>query len=102
MAGWFDVILMDIQMPEWDGLEATRTIRQEENRKQLTRTPIVALTAHADPIDHQRYLAEGMDAVLTKPINMATLLRAVSDVVRPLPVTRPLQAELEIRASGLP
>jgi signal transduction histidine kinase/CheY-like chemotaxis protein len=81
--GRFDVILMDIQMPEVDGLEATRMIRQEEQRHNLRPTPIVALTAHADRNDHQRYLSDGMDAVLTKPINLATLLREVAAIVRP-------------------
>jgi len=88
LAGRFDVVLMDIQMPEMDGLEATRMIRQEEDRRGLRRTPILALTAHVDPYDHDRYRAEGMDDVLTKPINLATLLRAVAGVVRPEPVRK--------------
>lgn len=73
----FDLILMDIQMPELDGVEATRLIRQHEIQCRLPRTPIMALTAHSSPIDHARYLAEGMDAIVTKPVNLPTVLREV-------------------------
>jgi CheY-like chemotaxis protein len=72
----FDLILMDVQMPEMDGFETTRAIRDNE---MLTkeRTPIVALTAHAMKSDRERCLAAGMDGYLSKPIHAADLLRAV-------------------------
>jgi len=77
----FDLILMDIQMPEADGIEATRMIRQHEKSRAVPvdrRIPIIALTANASPAEHQQFLAAGMDAVTTKPVNLAGLLRAVA------------------------
>ncbi len=76
----FDVILMDVQMPQMDGLEATRRIREAE-RATGHRTPIVALTAHALTGDRERCLAAGMDAYVTKPIRAAQLLAAIQRIV---------------------
>ena len=72
----FDLILMDVQMPEIDGLSATVTIRQRE-RASGTRVPIVAMTAHAMAGDRERCLAAGMDNYLSKPIRPADLVEAV-------------------------
>ena len=74
----FDVVLMDVQMPEMDGLEATRAIRAYEDAD--ARTPIIALTAHAIQGDEERCLAAGMDAYATKPIDEEALLGAISRV----------------------
>ncbi len=70
----FDVILMDIQMPEMDGIEAT--VRLRANRA-LDNTPIIAMTAHAMSGDQERSLEVGMQAHITKPINPDELLRAL-------------------------
>jgi signal transduction histidine kinase/ActR/RegA family two-component response regulator len=83
----FDIVLMDVQMPEVDGLEATRLIRGEELRRAAARTPILALTAHASGAQHEQCLAVGMDAVITKPVNRAALLRAIAEVL-----TAPVEA----------
>jgi CheY-like chemotaxis protein len=78
---YFDLVLMDVQMPEMDGLEATRQIRAEEGRRGLSRTPIVALTAHASQAQHEECLEQGMDSVITKPISLPGLLREIDAVV---------------------
>jgi two-component system, sensor histidine kinase len=85
----FDLILMDIQMPEMDGLEATALIRREEiSRGSESRTPIIALTAHTSQSQHHQCLAAGMDLVVTKPVNLPTLLRGIQELMVPaaLPV----------------
>jgi CheY-like chemotaxis protein len=71
-AGCFDLLLMDVQMPGMDGLEATAAIRTIE-RGSGARIPIVALTAHALAEDRERCLAAGMDAFLTKPLRAPQL-----------------------------
>jgi CheY-like chemotaxis protein len=73
----FDIILMDIQMPEMDGFEATRLIREREVETGK-RVPIIACTAHALPGYRERCLAAGMDGFLTKPLNRQALADAVS------------------------
>jgi two-component system sensor histidine kinase/response regulator len=75
----FDLVLMDVQMPEMDGLEATKTIRQYE-QEAGGHVPIVALTAHAMKGDRQRCLSAGMDGYVTKPIRSKELKRMIEDV----------------------
>jgi CheY-like chemotaxis protein len=63
----FDLVLMDVQMPEVDGFTATRRIRELESRSGR-HTPIIAMTAHALKGDRERCIASGMDGYLSKPI----------------------------------
>ncbi|MEA2625186.1 MAG: two-component system, sensor histidine kinase and response regulator, partial [Candidatus Binatota bacterium] len=71
----FDVILMDVQMPEMNGLEATAAIRQAEGEGR--RTPVIALTANALEEDRERCLAAGMDDYIAKPVRKENLLRTL-------------------------
>lgn len=75
-----DVILMDVQMPVMDGLEATQLIRNLEQDKQFNPTPIIALTANALERDRQQCLAAGMDDFLSKPFQIQALLDVVQRV----------------------
>jgi len=76
----FDLILMDVQMPEMDGLEATGKIRKIEGSAG-GHVPIIALTANAFEEDKKRCLAAGMDAYSTKPIKIAELFAVIEDVL---------------------
>jgi signal transduction histidine kinase/CheY-like chemotaxis protein/HPt (histidine-containing phosphotransfer) domain-containing protein len=84
----FDVILMDMQMPEMGGLEATGLIRQHEAGSGARRIPIYALSAAALPEDKEQGLQVGVDAYLTKPINRSELIDALNRVARPAPVAQ--------------
>ena len=75
----FDAVLMDVQMPELDGLEATQVIRQWEDGRD--HVPIVALTAHAMDSDRQRCLDAGMDAYVSKPFSADELYATVEQLV---------------------
>jgi signal transduction histidine kinase/CheY-like chemotaxis protein len=82
----FDIVLMDMQMPEMGGVEATAAIRELEAGKGV-RTPIIALTAHAMKGDRERYLACGMDGYVSKPIRPDDLFREIERCTsRPAPV----------------
>ena len=81
-AGNYDLVLMDMQMPVMDGLEATRTIRAWEQAQGLSRTPILALTASALDEDVRRALEAGVDLHLSKPIRKAVLKAAIKDCIR--------------------
>ncbi len=72
-----DLILMDIQMPEMDGIEATRQIRKIESRSGKKRTPIIAMTAHAMKKDRDKCISAGMDDYVSKPIDANLLLEAL-------------------------
>ena len=80
----FDLILMDIQMPEMDGFQATAEIRKCE-KLTSRRTPIIALTAHALKEDRERCLSAGMDAYVTKPIRPAELFQVIQNLLQPYP-----------------
>ena len=72
----FDLILMDVQMPEMDGFEATALIRALEKRTGR-HIPIIAMTAHAMAGDRERCLAAGMDGYISKPVTASALLEQV-------------------------
>jgi len=77
--GRFDLVLMDVQMPEMDGLEATAAIRKTE---QVTgsHVPIIALTAHAMKGDREACMAAGTDGYLSKPVNVTELFELIEDL----------------------
>jgi PAS domain S-box-containing protein len=77
----FDLILMDIHMPDMDGLEATRAIRELEAARGAAPVPIIALTANAMKGDEDRYLAAGMSGYLAKPVTLERLEREIRRVV---------------------
>ncbi|MBF0548993.1 MAG: response regulator, partial [Deltaproteobacteria bacterium] len=72
----FDLILMDVQMPEMDGLEATRAIREKE-KQTGGHIPIVAMTAYAMKGDRERCFEAGMDGYVSKPIDPQELFRTI-------------------------
>lgn len=73
----YDLILMDVQMPEMDGLTATRAIRRTETQQEMERTPIIGLTAHALVADKEKCIEAGMDDYLSKPIDEAALQQTI-------------------------
>jgi CheY-like chemotaxis protein len=76
----FDLILMDVQMPDMNGFEATQAIREGE-RGTGNRVPIIALTAHAMEGDRNRCLTAGMDGYVSKPITAQALLAAIDNAL---------------------
>ncbi|GAB6060585.1 response regulator [Desulfonatronum parangueonense] len=86
----FDLIFMDVQMPEMDGLEATREIRKWESSIHHPRIPIIAMTAHAMAGDRESSLAAGMDDHLTKPVDPEKLKQTL---LRWIPSTHRLRSE---------
>jgi signal transduction histidine kinase/DNA-binding response OmpR family regulator len=82
--GGFDLVLMDVQMPEVDGLEATRRIRAAGQH-----VPIIAMTAHAMKGDEDRCLAAGMDGYVSKPVSAVRLREAIEGLLSKTPSSEP-------------
>jgi len=109
--GSFDVILMDVQMPGLNGLDATAAIRAREKAHGLPHTPIVALTAHAMKGDRERCLKAGMDGYVPKPVEAEELFEAIERIANgrrredgaadtSAPVTAVLDREIMMRHVG--
>jgi CheY-like chemotaxis protein len=76
----FDVVLMDIQMPVMNGLEATRIIRSAEREGIAADIPIVALTAYSRSGDREEFIAQGMDDYLSKPLEANRLAAVLNEI----------------------
>ncbi len=96
----YDLVFMDVQMPEIDGLTATRKIRERE--KQIgTHVPIIAMTAHAMKGDRERCLQAGMDGYLTKPVSSALITEAIARVLGTAQLSRPpLEPQVQEKHAG--
>jgi PAS domain S-box-containing protein len=81
----YDLVLMDVQMPEMDGLEATRHIRQNDSKVRDRSVPIIAMTAHALKGDRERCLGAGMNDYVTKPVQFPELEAAIRRSTTPNP-----------------
>jgi signal transduction histidine kinase/CheY-like chemotaxis protein len=90
-AGHFDFILMDMMMPEMDGLEATRRIRAEEHSRG-GHIPIIAMTANAMTGDRERCLDSGMDGYISKPVKPEVLYQEIERVMSGKPADTPVEA----------
>ncbi|MBF0611486.1 MAG: response regulator [Magnetococcales bacterium] len=77
----YDLIFMDLQMPEMDGLETTRRLRQLEEERQEGKIPIIALTAHPQGMNEENALTAGCDLYLTKPIRKQELLETIQKLL---------------------
>jgi CheY-like chemotaxis protein/HPt (histidine-containing phosphotransfer) domain-containing protein len=89
----YDVILMDLQMPQMGGFDATRHIRAQDGERH---TPIVAMTAHAMAGDREKCFASGMDAYVSKPIQVPALIRALEEALQ-----KPASAPAEHREESI-
>ncbi len=77
----YDLVLLDIQMPEMDGFEVTKEIRENKSRR-IAKVPIIAMTAHAFTGDKEKCLERGMDDYISKPINPMELKKVIEGLVK--------------------
>ncbi|WP_265555743.1 ATP-binding protein [Trichlorobacter lovleyi] len=106
-SGQFDIVLMDVQMPEMDGLQAATAIRGLEQERGVGRTPIVAMTAYAGKDDRDKCLAAGMDDYLSKPVKPAQMLEMLqrycgSVVTEQMPETVAAPAPVSAAEDAIP
>ncbi len=102
----FDLVLMDIQMPEMDGYQTTRTIR---NERRFDHLPVIAMTAHAMAGDREKCFQAGMNDYISKPIIPERLIAVIKGWIRPKNDLKPLaspsgeyNAQLDLLSKGLP
>jgi CheY-like chemotaxis protein len=88
----FDLVLMDVQMPGMDGIEATKLVRQKE-RESGGHLPIVAITAHAMKGDRERFIEAGMDDYLAKPVSPEALAATVRRFAKGIPAKAAAESE---------
>ena len=81
--GVFDVVLMDVQMPNMNGVDATRAIRRFEAEQKRVRTPILALSANVMAHQLDEYVAAGMDGYVAKPIDVTALVETLQETLEP-------------------
>lgn len=98
----FDVVLMDCQMPEMDGFEASRLLREHESQTNSHRTPVIALTANAISGDKERCLLAGMDDYISKPYTRTILLRTLAHWTLAAPTTDAPSTTAEITGLETP
>ncbi len=98
-AGCFDLVLMGVQMPEMDGLEATRLIREQEMQSG-NHIPIIAMPTHVLKGDREKCLEAGMDEYVSKPIRAALFRDTICKVVGPKLATRPRADKDEMLSTG--
>ncbi|MGE4297994.1 MAG: PAS domain S-box protein [Desulfovibrionaceae bacterium] len=79
-ASRYDIVFMDVQMPGMDGIEATHRIRALERDRHLPHTPVVALTAYAMKGDRERFLREGMDGFISKPVDLKVVYGVLDQI----------------------
>jgi len=77
----FDLVLMDVQMPVMDGVEATRRIRLGEVGNAAKNTPIIAMTSYAMDGDREKFLQAGMNTYVAKPVDIKDLMSAISEML---------------------
>ena len=82
-AGVFDIVLMDVQMPNMNGVDATRAIRRFEAEQKRVRTPILALSANVMAHQLDEYVAAGMDGYVAKPIDVTALVETLQETLEP-------------------
>ena len=79
--GEFDLVIMDVQMPALDGLQAAVLIRGDARLGAKARIPIIAMTAYAMSGDREKFIAAGMDGYVAKPLDRKTLCEAIASVL---------------------
>ena len=100
----FDLVLMDLQMPELDGVATTAELRRREDAAGAPRLPVIAFTAHVRPDDQVACLAAGMDGFLTKPLRYAALAETLERVTKSLanaPLSAPTPLESSVSETAL-